>query len=139
MTVIQNQQTELRSFISINSSEITNHNRTHSMSEDISVSDIETSAGRLKRFYKKTKKRLTVQFNYLPNNTDKTVDGRSGRDFISNLASSAPYVSVIYYDNTNNIPISFNGFITNYSETIIRRDLESQCIYYDVSFEIEEQ
>lgn len=138
MSVIQNQQTSLLKFISINNVEITNHNRKHSLSEVLSISDTETASGRIRRFYKKNKKTLSLTFTYLPGPVAKTVDGRVGRDFIHNLALTNPNIAVEYKDCPTKNPVSFNGFIVNYSESIVRRDLPSQCIYYDVQLEIEE-
>jgi hypothetical protein len=138
MSVIQNQQTSLLNFISINGTEITNHNRTHSLTEDLRATDNESAGGRIRRFYRKNKKLLGVSFTYLPGTTDKTVDGRAGRDFLHNLALNNPYVTVSYKDAPDKNAISFNAFITNYREVIVRRDLPTQCIYYDVQFEIEE-
>jgi hypothetical protein len=138
MSVIQNQQTDLLSFISINNIEITNHNRKHSLTEDLYVTDTESAGGRIRRFYKQNKKTLSVSLSYLPGNTDKTVDGRAGRDFLYNLALNAPHVFVVYRDKPGDSSISFNAFISNYREVIVRRDLPTQCIYYNVEFEIEE-
>ena len=139
MAVIENQQTSLLVFLSVNSTEITNHNRRHSMNQDMSTNDIETAGGRIKRFYKNNKRSMDLSFSYLPNNTDKTVDGRAGRDFLYNLALNGPYVSVSYQDRPSGPTYTFNGFINDYSERLIRRDLQTQCSYYDVNLRIEEQ
>lgn len=139
MPVIQNQQTSLLEFVSFNNTEITNHNRRFSSIESINTSDVEMSSGRIRRFYKKTKKSLTFTFSYLPGTSDRTVDGRAGRDFIHNLALNSPFISVEYKDSPDSELISFNGFINNYTERIIRRELQTQCVYYDIQFEVEEQ
>ena len=138
MAAIQNQQTALAVFLSINGTEITNHNRTVSIMEEINSSDVETSSGRLRRFYQPNKKSLSLNFGYLPNTSEKTVDGRVGRNFIENLARTAPKVLVNYKDVPTGPNKEFYGFITSYSESIVRRDLLTQCTYYDVQFTIEE-
>lgn len=139
MAAIPNQQTALAVFLTINGTEVTNHGRTVSFTEEANVSDVETSAGRLRRFYQPNKKSIQLQFSYLPNTSDKTADGRVGRDFLEGLARTAPRVLVNYKDVPSNPNKEFYGFITSYSETIIRRDLPTQCTYYDVQFTIEEQ
>ncbi len=139
MAAIQNQQLSLLKFVSINDIEITNHGRTFSSIETLNVSDVETGSGRIRRFYKSNRKVITFNFTYLPGPPEKTVDGRVGRDFIFNLAMSSPYVVVEYKDSPVSASVVFNGFITNYTESIVRRDLRSQCTYYDVQFEVEEQ
>lgn len=139
MSVIQNQQTELLAMLSINSSEMTEGGRTYGSSIFQSVSDIETVSGRVKRFYKPNKKNISISYPYLASNSDKTVDGKQGRDYIYNLAMNSPSVNVAYKDQPDQPIKTFNGYITNYNESIIRRDLHNQCIYYTVEFTIEER
>lgn len=139
MVAIQNQQTDLLSFFSLNYAEITEGNRSYSLSFAQNVSDLETAAGRLKRFYKNNKRVMSLSFTYLASNSDKTVDGREGRDYIYNLAMNSPLVFVEYKDIPD-LPVkSFYGYLSSYQERIIRRDLNTQCIYYDVDFTIEEK
>jgi hypothetical protein len=139
MSVIQNQQTSLLKFLLLNNVEVSNHGRTFSSVENLNVSDVETASGRLKRFYKNNRKTFTFFFAYFPSSSDKTVDGRAGRDFIYDLALNSPYVLFEYKDSPDQESYIFNGFITNYQETIVRRDLRTQCIYYNLQFDIEEQ
>lgn len=139
MSVIQNQQTDLLVFLSINGTEITEHNRKYSSSQTMQTSDVETAAGRIKRFYRKNKRTLSLTFSYLPTSSEKTVDGREARDFIENLAMSYPLVSVSYIDQPGGSTNTFDGYINNYTEKIVRKDYQTQCIYYDISFEIEEK
>ena len=138
MAVIQNQQTDLVKYISLNGTELTVGGMTYSLSEELNVSDIDTSSGRIKRFYRKNKKAISLSYSYIASNSDKTVDGRVGRDFIYNLAASSPYVLVNYKDESLGEDVQFYGFIDNYTDSIIRRDLQNQCIYYEVNFEIRE-
>ena len=138
MVAIQNQQTDLLEFISINSTELTEGGRKVSINELLTVSDIETAAGRIKRFYNKNKKELSISYPYIGSDSDFTVDGRVGRDFIHNLALNSPSVQVAYVDKPNGPVVSFNAFISNYSESIIRRDLLTQCIYYELQFTLQE-
>lgn len=139
MSAIQNQQTALEVFISINGVEITNHGRSHTLNEIQNISDIESAGGRLRRFYRANKKSLIAEFLYLPGPATKTVDGRVGRDYIKNLAETSPFVFIEYKDSPIQEPIAFNGFIQNYAETLVRRDLPTQCSYYNLQFEIQEQ
>lgn len=138
MAAISNQQTALAVFVTINGTELTNHNRTVSIAEEVNVSDTETSAGRIRRFYRPNKRSMSFQFTYLPNTEEKTADGRVARNFIENLVRTAPKVLVSYKDDPTGPNKQFYGFITSYSESIIRRDLATQCTYYDVQFNIEE-
>ena len=139
MPAIENQQTSLLTFLSINQSEITDGGRTYTMTRSNEVSDLETASGRIKRFYKNSKMIMNLSFFYLSQSSDKTVDGKQGRDYIYNLAMNNPNVFIEYKDQPD-LPIkSFYGFISSYRETIIKRDLNTQCIYYNVEFSIEEK
>lgn len=139
MSAIQNQQTALEAFISINGVEITNHGRTHTLNEVQSISDIESMGGRLRRYYRDNKRNLIVELEYVPGPATKTVDGRVGRDYVKNLAETSPFVFIQYKDSPVQEPITFDGFIQNYAETLVRRDLPTQCSYYNLQFEIQEQ
>lgn len=125
--------------LTINGNEITNHGREASFSEDLNVNDIETSGGRVKRFFKSTKRNIDLTFTYLPGPSLKTIDGRQGRDFISNLAYNNPLVLVSLQDEPSGSYDEFYAYISSYSEKIVRRDLKSQCIYYDISLTLEEK
>lgn len=138
MAVISNQQTDLVKYLSLNGSELTVGSAKHSGSEQLNVSDVETAGGRIKRYHKKNKRSLSVSYEYIPSNSDKTVDGRKGRDFIYNLAVSAPQVTISYKDEPNGSVVSYTGFIDSYSESIIRRDPIGQCVYYQINFELVE-
>lgn len=138
MVAIQNQQTDLLKYVSLNGTEITVGGVRYTTTEVLNVFDFETAAGRKKRYAKNNKKNISINYTYIASSSEKTVDGREGRDFIYNLAANAPYVLVSYKDTPFDDPVSFYGYIDNYSESIIRRDPSSQCIYYDINFEIVE-
>lgn len=136
MAVIENQQTSLFGFISINGTGLTVGGQTISINEVINSSDIEMASGNIRRFYRQNKRTITVNYTYLPSSSEKTVDGREGRDFIYNLALNSPSVTVSYKSEPTGSDIQFSGFIESYNESIIRRDIKNQCIYYEVSFEV---
>jgi hypothetical protein len=127
------------SFLSINGTEITEHNRLFNNTQYQQLADVETSSGKTKRFYKKHKKVVKLNFSYLPSDANKTVDGRAGRDFLKNLAYTSPLVLVSYIDKPGTEQVTFYGFINSYSESLVRRDLSTQCSYWDVSFDLEEK
>lgn len=133
-----NQQTGLVKYLSLNGSELTVGSAKHSGSEQLNVSDIETAGGRIKRYHKKNKRSLSVSYEYIPSNSNKTVDGRKGRDFIYNLAVNAPQVTISYKDEPTGSAVSYTGFIDSYSESIIRRDPVGRCVYYQINFELVE-
>jgi len=139
MVAIANQQTSLVKYLSLNGSEITVGASSFRRTSILNINDIVTDSGRLKRYYKKNKRSLSVSYSYIASSSEKTVDGREGRDFIFNLAMNSPRVLVNYKDDPTGVDNEFYGFITNYRDSIIRRDIITQCTYYSVDFEIEEQ
>jgi|SRR5210317_860483 hypothetical protein len=138
MAVIQNQQTDLVKYISLNGFEITVGSASVDASEILNTNDLETASGRIKRYHRQNKRSVSVSYSYIASNSDKTVDGRKGRDFIFDLAVNSPRVLIAYKDVPSGSEVSYNGFIDNYQESIIRRDVQSQCTYYEVSFELVE-
>jgi len=133
-----NQSAGLVKYLSLNGTELTVGSATHTATEQINANDIETVSGRIKRYHRKNKRSLSVNYSYLAHSSTKTVDGRQGRDFIYNLAVNSPQVTVAYKDEPTGLTVSYTGFIDSYQESIIRRDPATQCIYYTASFEIVE-
>jgi len=126
-------------FLSLDGEELTVGGARFSSSETINASNVETASGRQKRFFSRNKKSLQVQYNYIPSGDSHAFDSRKARDYIYSLATkSPPKILVNYRDDPNGVDVEFYGFIDSYSETILRRDPVAQCIYYDLSFNIEE-
>lgn len=139
MTVIQNQQTGLVHLFSINGEQITEHNRKIDISIDQSATGIELARGINRKYIKKNKKTFSVNFRYLPNTTDKTVDGRRGRDYLNSIANTRGTVSVsIKLSPVDDFEV-YTCYVNSYSETLVRRDIGSGCSYYDVKIELGEQ
>jgi hypothetical protein len=139
MPPIQNQQTGLIHLLSINGNEITEHNRKFSSIVEQAGSDVELSRGRVRRYIRKNKRVFTLNFTYLPNNTDHTVDGRRGRDYLSSIANTRGTVTVAIMISPQDGLKTYNCFVNSYTETLVRRDIKTACAYYDVSIELGEQ
>jgi len=139
MAPIQNQQTGLIHLLSINGNEITEHNRKFSSTIEQAGSDVELSRGRVRRYIRKNKRVFTLNFTYLPNNTDHTVDGRRGRDYLSSIANTRGTVTVAIMISPQDGLKTYNCFVNSYTETLVRRDIKTACAYYDVSIELGEQ
>lgn len=152
MTPIQNQQTGLSNLLFISSSpfssltelqkadcEITEHGRTFSSQIKQSGSDVELARGRIRRYVQKNKRDFSLSFKYLPTLQEATADGRKGRDFIYGLSQTKGVVYVLIKLDPNDSYRSYTCYINSYSETLLRRDLENACSYYDISISLEEQ
>lgn len=134
---IQNQQTDLVQMVTINGSGITVGNQEFSVNKVLQHHDAFTASDRLRRYRKPSKRTVTLAYSWMPSTSDFTVDGREGRDFLINLARNAPQVAVTYIDEAN-VTQSFNAYITDYQETVTRRDPVGQCVYYEVNMLLEE-
>jgi len=151
MVAIQNQQTGLSNLllISVNpfeslstlqkkDSEITEHGRKVSSSIEQSGSDVELARGRIKRYVKKNKRSFSLSFNYLPSLQSHTADGRKGRDYINSLFQTKGVVYVLVKLDPDDEYREYECFINSYSERLIRREMNTNCSYYDVSISFEE-
>lgn len=139
MAVIQNQQTGLIHLISINGQEITEHNRKISTSIEQSASQLELGRGITRKYIRKNKKTFSLSFSYLPNSTDKTVDGRRGRDYLLSMSNIRGTVTVSIKLSPTDEFETYTCFINSYTEKLVRRDIGSGCSYYDISMELSEQ
>jgi hypothetical protein len=152
MTAIQNQQIGLSNLIFISSApfssltplqkkdcEITEHGRTFSSEIQQSGSDVDLARGRLKRYVKKNKRVFTLSFKYLPTLQTHTADGRKGRDYIQLLSQTRGVVYVLIKLDPREEYREYTCFVDSYSEGLLRRDLSSNCSYYDVSISLGEQ
>lgn len=139
MPAIDNQQTGLSYLISINGEPITEHNRKTSIEVAQSGADIELHAGRLKRYYKKNKQIFNLDFSYLPNTHEKTVDGRKGRDYLNSIAKIRGTVTVSIKLDPEGGYDTYSCYVISYSERLIRRDIPNNCEYYDITMTLEQQ
>jgi hypothetical protein len=124
--------------LSLDGVEITEHSRKYSGSESIAASDVELDSGINKRYIKKNKKTLSLSFTYLPSLSIHTVDARVGRNYLQTIANKRGKVAVYIQLGPEESPQQYDAYVTSYSETLIKRDVATQCAYYDVSIALEE-
>ncbi len=129
----------IANLLSINNTELTAHNRKVAITEQISANDIDLASGHRRRFYTKNKKQFSLTWSYLPNLVNKTVDNRAARDFLFGIANTSNYVSVSVQLEPSGSFQQYNCYVDSYSESLIRRDLSTGCVYYDVSMTLTEQ
>lgn len=127
------------SFLSLNNQEITEQGRTITDSIQIGASEIDLDAGVSRRYIKNNKRTFSFEWQYLPSIQEKTVDNRKSRDFIKNLAFTTKNkilmkIKLDHQENAEEIYV----FINEYSEELIRRDIQEGCDYYTVSLAVEE-
>lgn len=139
MSVIQNQQTSLIYVAKINGTEVTEHNRRISTTIEQSGSDVELSRGVIRRYIRKNKKVFNFNFSFLPNTSDKTVDGREGRDFLHGIAMTKGTINLSIKLSPDDEYETYVCYVNSYNEVLTRREIGEQCAYYDVSIEFGEQ
>jgi hypothetical protein len=130
--------TYIISLFSINGTEITEHNRRYSGGQTINAADVELDSGINKRYIKKNKENFSVSFSYLPNAANKSVDGRAARDYLKGIAE-APGKKTVLIKLSPVDPIrTLMSYVTSYNETLIKREVDQECAYYDVTISFEE-
>ena len=128
----------ISNLLSINSTEITEHNRKVSISEQIAAEDIDLASGHKRRYYSRNKKEFSLNWSYLPSLQSKTVDSRVGRDFLYSLANGSS-VATVRIELAPGEYETFECYIASYSEELVRREYTTQCSYYDVSLTLTER
>jgi hypothetical protein len=137
----------IRTFLLLDESPITNHNRTIDMSVEPIFTEVKNWNNRSSRYYKSSSRAARRTFNlswsWLPNSNSSTVDGKKGRDFIKDIASDprSHVLKIINLDDSGTTPYtetSYNVLVKDYSETLIRRDIENGVYFWDCSISLEE-
>jgi len=138
---------EIRTLLSIDNRVITGHNRQFQSSlepvfiENKNVNNIRS------RYYKSTtrasRRTFVLSWSFLPNSKEKTVDDRWARDYISSVANDPDYhvLKITNMDSSGLTPASetsYNVLVTDYSETLIRRDIADNSYYWDCSITLGE-
>jgi len=116
----------------IDGDEITSHNRDFSISETQTSVDQVLLTGSKRRFVKDSKKTFSLNFKYLPDKDSITVDSRSGRNTLLALADKRSSSTLEVETEPGAGLVSYEVYLENYSEKAVRRDFNSQCIYYDI-------
>lgn len=137
----------IRSLLLIDGKPISEHNRT--FDESLSYKFIENKNWNNKklRYYKNSsqagKKTFNINWKFLPNFRDNTVDYRYARDYLKMIANDPDVhiLKIINQDETGAnayTETSYNVFVSSYSETLIRRDLSNGVYYFDCSITLQE-
>ena len=127
----------LNSLIKLNGIEITEHGR--KMSNNISFEniDIELASGDKRRFYKDTDRIFQFSWTYLPDKSNMSADGKAARDYIKSIVESGANVVLEIKENRDIEWKTYSCLIVEYSETLLKHVLQSQCRYYDLSLSLE--
>jgi hypothetical protein len=129
----------ITSFLSLNGTEITEQGRTISDSVNVGSSEVELDAGITKRYIKTNKRTFSFKWEWLPTIREDTIDNREARNWLKNLAlTTRAKVLMSVQLNPVDPPESIYVYVTDYSEDLVRRDVQRACDYYSVSLSVEE-
>ena len=127
------------SFLSLNGTEVTEQGRTISDSVNVGAAEVELDAGITKRYIKTNKRTFSFKWEWLPTIKEDTIDNREARNWLKNLAlTTRGKVLMDIQLNPVDASESFYVHITEYSEDLVRRDVQRACDYYSVSLSVEE-
>jgi len=127
----------INALITINGTEVTEHGRVFSDSVILNNNIVELANGNSKIFYKPTKKTFKFAWTYVPDKAAVTVDSRVGRDFLNSLMYPNGLVTLgIQYNAVDNW-LYYTCMVSDYSESLIRNSLNTQCRYYNISLSLE--
>lgn len=138
MPAIQNQLTDLLYLVKLDGQEITEHGRTFQGAVDHNSTDITLNNGRTRRYLKNAKNTYSFSFTYLPNIAEKTIDGRVGRDYLLSLMDIR--AKILLEIKTDPVDGFYSKYVyaDQYSESLIRRDMATDCSYYNVTISFRE-
>jgi hypothetical protein len=123
--------------IEINRVFLTDHNRSElSIDNERLVNDVRTQFGELRRYYRADKKKFSVSWTMLTQDSESTVDGHLGAEDMIDFFESITGVAdlTVYYDFGDEK--EYKVLITSFSATLRKR--WNPYRFYDVSLEMEE-
>jgi hypothetical protein len=137
----------IRTLLLLDGKPLTNQNRTLNISSMPVFIENRNWAGNSSRYYKNQasadKKSFSINWSFIPNFREKTVDERHSRDYLRKLSLDPDVheLRIINQDSDGVTPYTetiYNVFIKDFSENLIRRDMVDNVYYFDCSISLEE-
>jgi hypothetical protein len=137
----------IRTLLILDGKPLTNQNRTLSISSMPVFIENKNWAGDSSRYYKNQssadKKSFSINWRFIPNFREFTVDERHSRDYLRKISldPDVHQLKVINQDSDGVTPYTetvYNVFIKDFSEDLIRRDMVDNVYYFDCSISLEE-
>lgn len=136
---------DIKPFFSVDSIPLSEHNRVTSFSNNINSVVSERANGNRGVYFNvaNNKRTFDIEWSFIPGKMENTVDRCAGRDYIEKIGSD-PKVHVLKIRNldanglTSYTEQSYNVLVTNYSEDLIRRDLNNNEYYWNCSISFQE-
>lgn len=137
----------IRTLLVLDGKPLTNQNRTLNVSSMPVFIENRNWAGNSSRYYKNQtsadKKSFSINWTFIPNFRENTVDERHSRDYLRKLSLDPDIheLRIINQDSDGITPYTetvYNVFIKDFSENLIRRDMVDNVYYFDCSIALEE-
>lgn len=139
----------IRSLLVLDGVPLTNQNRKLDVSAAPVFIENLNWQGDASRYYKNAsansaaKRTFNLQWSFIPNYENKTVDLRASRDFLNKKSKDGDVhtLTILKQDEAGTTPYTEENvdvLITNYSENLIRRDLIDNVYYFDCSMSLQE-
>jgi hypothetical protein len=135
----------IRPLLIIDNKPITEHNRGTTVTVNQSFIESQNWRAKRSRYYKtgSPRKSFSINWSNLPSARTQTADTKFGRDAIREIAAD-PDIHVLKFldiDSDGTTPYTeteYNVIVKNYSENLIRRDVDTDLYLWDCSLELEE-
>ena len=139
----------IRSLLMLDGVPLTNQNRKLDVSAAPIFIENLNWQGDASRYYKNAsansaaKRTFNLQWTFIPNFENKTVDLRASRNFLNKKSKDGDVhtLTILKQDEDGTTPYteeSVDVLIVNYSENLIRRDLVDDVYYFDCSMSLQE-
>lgn len=135
----------IKPFFYLDGIPLSEHNRTTSSSVQM-INVVNSNWRGTKSVYYKnnnSKKTFVFQWRFLPGKRDNTVDNNAGRDMVNEFGKD-PRVHTLMVrnlDTNGTTPYTvevYNVLITEYNESLVRRDLVGDDYYWDCTLNLQE-
>lgn len=136
---------DIKPFFILDNIPLSEHNRVFSFSQIPKYSVNTNWSGNSSVYFKtsKNKASFNIEWSFLPGKRDNTVDFHAGRDVVKALCSDPrSHTLKIRNLDTNGLTAhtnqQYNVLVMDYSETLIRRDLNNNEYYWNCSVSFQE-
>ena len=130
-----------RPYMIINGTDITDHGRKTKLTVYSSgVKEVASLQGYKSAFYPRYSKKvnITSDWSLLPDTSSDTADGREGRLFLKQLASSKKVILLYIKNSIDPTYSQFNVVVTSYSEKLVMRRDHSGGVLYNIGLGLKE-
>jgi hypothetical protein len=130
-----------RPFLMLNGNLVTDHGRQTSFSvKNSNRKTLQTTFGFERNYYPRNSVKIGMSsvWKMLPDSSSHTFDSRQGRSGVKALASSKKSISLYVKKPDGSGYLSYDVFVSNYSENLVSRRNFDGGVLYDVSMEFTE-